>query len=104
MTCHRNQVRNTIKNEVLIINTNLGLNVYYQSSSDCSVIIKNSFLLIIAKNGKQAKEYRIFSFNSIDELRSAIKNSFIRLCTMLLIFKNYSKSMFHQLNKHFKIQ
>jgi len=94
-------LKNTIKNEVLIINTNLGLDVYYQSSSDCSAIIKNSFLLIIAKRGGHAKEYRIFSFNSIDELRNAIKNSFIRLCTMPLIFKSYSKSMFHQLNKHF---
>ena len=93
---------NAIKNEVLIINTNLGIDVYYQSSSDCSLIIKNSFLLVITKNGKRAAEYRITSFNTIQKLRSAMKNSFIRLSTMPLIFKSYSKSMMNQLNKHFK--
>ncbi len=94
-------LKNVIKNEVLIINTNLGLDVYYQSSLDCSTIIKNSFLLIIAKKGKHANEYRIFSFNSIDELRNAMQSSFIRLCSMPLIFKSYTKSMLHQLNKNF---
>ncbi len=94
-------LKNTIKNEVLIINTNLGLDVYYQSSLDCSAIIKNSFLLIIAKKGKHANEYRIFSFNSINELRNAMQNSFIRLCSMPLIFKSYTKSMLYQLDKHF---
>jgi len=95
-------LKNAIKNKVLIINTNLGLDVYYQSSSDCSLIIKNSFLLIIAKNCKSANEYRITSLNTIQKLRNAIKNSFIRLCKMPLIFKSYSKSMLNQLNKQFK--
>lgn len=94
-------LKKTIKNEVLIINTNLGLDVYYQSSSDCSAIIKNSFLLIISKNDKSASEYRILAFNSIDNLRNAMRYSFIRLCSMPLIFKSHTKSMLHQLNNRF---
>ena len=94
-------LKNTIKNDVLIINTNLGLDVYYQSSSDCSAIIKNSFLLLITKNGKNANEYRIVSLNSIQKLRGVMKNTFIRLCSMPLIFKSYTKSMLHQLNGYF---
>jgi len=94
-------LKNAIKNEVLIINTNLGLDIYYQSSSDCSTIIKNSFLLLITKNGKSVSEYRMVSLNSIQKLRSAMKNTFIRLCSMPLIFKSYTKSMLYQLNRHF---
>ena len=94
-------LQNAIKNEVLVINTNLGLDVYYQSSSDCSTIIKNSFHLIITKNGKNTSEYRIAPFNNTNELSNAMKNSFIRLCGMHLIFKSYSKSMLNQLNIQF---
>jgi len=94
-------LQNAIKNEVLVINTNLGLDVYYQSSSDCSSIIKNSFHLIITKNGKNTNEFRIASFNNINDLSNAMKNSFIRLCGMHLIFKSYSKSMLNQINIQF---
>ncbi|WP_156772394.1 hypothetical protein [Urechidicola croceus] len=94
-------LKNIIKDEVLIINTNLGLEIYYNSSIDYGNIITKSFLLLISKKDKMANDYRIAVCSSLIEVTKTIKLSFVRLSTMPLLFSSYTKSLLFQLNSNF---
>ncbi|MFO7672753.1 MAG: hypothetical protein R6V74_03505 [Lutibacter sp.] len=92
----------TINEKVLILNTNLGIEIYYHSDIDYSNLITHSFLLIASKQGNQTTEYRIAPFRTFPELKNGLQQMLIRLNSMPLAFNCYSKSIIHQLNKNYE--
>ena len=94
-------LKNTINNEVVIVNTNLGLDIYYLSSSLCGNLIKNSFFLMNSKKHLSADQFRITICDSAEDVKSFTKKSFLQLGRMPLIFTSYTKSMLHQFNENF---
>ena len=92
----------TINEKVLILNTNLGIEIYYQSDIDYSNLITHSFLLIASKQGNEPSEYRIAPFRTFLELKNEMYQMLVRLNSMPLAFNCYSKSIIHQLNKNYE--
>ncbi len=90
-------IQNTTNSEVLILNTNLGIEIYYLSTIDCGVLVKNSFLLLTNKRKTSENDYRIFMYNSINDIKAEIQTSLLRISAMPLSFKCYSKNLFNQL-------
>ncbi|NLP58052.1 hypothetical protein [Lutibacter sp. B1] len=86
-------IKNIINNEVMILNTNLGLDIYYLSSIDCKNIIENSFFIITTKKQNRANEYRVKTLTTLTE----ISNRFFDLSTMPIAFTCYSKNLVCQL-------
>ncbi|TYP97888.1 hypothetical protein C7447_10354 [Tenacibaculum adriaticum] len=91
-------LKEVIKKDVLLLNTNLGLEVYYLSSYNCLEIIINSFLMILSKKQRKKEDFRIISINSNSELKERASTVFNRLIDMPMIFSSYSKSTSYQLN------
>lgn len=92
----------TIGTKVLILNTNLGIEIYYQSDLDYTNIITHTFLLISSKQGNEANQYRITPFRTFPELKNGMQQMLERLNSMPLAFSCYSKSIIHQLNKNYE--
>lgn len=92
----------TINEKVLILNTNLGIEIYYNSNIDYTNLITHSFLLIAAKKGNKTTEFRIAPFRALPELKNGLHQMLVRLNTMPLAFNCYSKSIIHQLNKNYE--
>jgi hypothetical protein len=92
----------TIKEKVLILNTNLGIEIYYESDIDYSSLITHSFLIIASKKGNETTEYRIAPFRTFTELKNGMHQMLVRLNSMPLAFNCYSKSIIHQLNINYK--
>lgn len=92
----------TINEKVLILNTNLGIEIYYQSEIDYTNLIIHSFLLIASKQGNEPAEYRIAPFRTFPELKNGMHQMLVRLNSMPLAFNCYSKSIIHQLNKNYE--
>jgi len=92
----------TINTNVLIFNTNLGIEIYYNSPVDYTNLITHSFLLIASKQGKETEEYRIASFITFPDLKDGIQQMLVKLSSMPLAFNCYSKNLFYQLNKHYE--
>lgn len=92
----------TINEKVLILNTNLGIEIYYQSSIDYTNLITNSFMLIASKQAKETAGYRIAPFRTFPELKNGLHQMLLRLNSMPLAFGCYSKSIMHQLGKNYE--
>jgi hypothetical protein len=92
----------TINEKVLILNTNLGIEIYYHSDINYTNIITHSFLLIASKQGNETTEYRIAPFRTIPELKNGLHQILVRLNSMPLAFNCYSKSVIHQLDKNYE--
>jgi hypothetical protein len=92
----------TINEKVLVLNTNLGIEIYYESDIDYTNLITHSFLLIASKKGNETTEYRIAPFRTFQELKNGLHQMLVRLNSMPLAFSCYSKSIIHQLNKNYK--
>ena len=91
-----------MNDKVLILNTNLGLEIYYQSEIDYTNLITSSFLLISTKGRNEVTEYRIAPFSTFPELKNGMQQMLDRLNSMPLAFSCYSKSIIHQLNKNYE--
>lgn len=92
----------TINEKVLVLNTNLGIEIYYESDLDYTNLITHSFLLIASKQGNETTEYRIAPFRTYTELKNGLQQMLVRLNAMPLAFNCYSKSIIHQLNKNYE--
>jgi len=97
-----NFIESIINTNVLVLNTNIGLEIYYNSTIDYTILIANSFLLIASKQGKEAKEYRIVSFNTFPDLKDGIQQMLVRFSSMPLAFTCYLENLFYQLNINYK--
>ena len=96
-------IENVTIGEVLIINTNFGVEIYYLSSIDYGALIKNSFLLMTHNKKTSLDEYRIYMYNSKNEIKEEIQKSLLKLSAMPLSFTYYSKNLFNQLKMFHKI-
>ncbi|MDY0780211.1 hypothetical protein [Tenacibaculum sp. IB213877] len=90
-------LQSSTHNDVLILNTNLGVEIYYSCSLDCSSIIVNSFLMFFSKTNKCKEDFKIVSINSNEDLVNRATYIFKKLVTMPMIFTSYSKSTYNQL-------
>ena len=95
-------LKNTINNEVLIISTNFGIEVYYLTTFNCTNIIVNSFLIIASKKNKKLKDYKIISVEDSKELIQKTEYAFGKLLLTPVTFSSYSKSVCNQLNNKFE--
>lgn len=91
-------LKDVIKNEVLIINTNLGLHIYYYSFYNQATITVNTFLLLATCKGKSINNFFVKSLNSDVEIADETHAFFERLVKNPLLFKSYSKSFCNQLH------
>ncbi|CDF78412.1 conserved hypothetical protein [Formosa agariphila KMM 3901] len=97
----RTYLVNMIKCDVLVINTNIGLDVYYNSIENNKAHIENAFIILLAKGGKIITDYYTSDINSIDEVRAKSHQYFKRLINHPLLFKSYAKSMCYQINLNY---
>ncbi|WP_157831428.1 hypothetical protein [Confluentibacter flavum] len=81
----------------MIINTNVGLDVYYHSSVCYKDLIVNAFLLLTTCSGKSINDFHIKSLNSRIDIENETNRFFDRLIKNPLLFKSYTKSLFNQL-------
>ena len=90
-----------IRDEVLIINTNLGLEIYYQSSNDCTNIIKEVLAIIISEKYDGDDSFQFVSFQNEDEIQRFIDDSIEQVAETPL-FLSYTKSMLSQLKLQYE--
>ncbi len=86
----------------MVINTNLGLDVYYHSLTDQQELILDTFILCMTPKSVTLNDYHFKGINSKTELREETRSLFLRLVEMPLFFKSYSKSVVHQLGFYFE--
>ncbi|MCD9611597.1 hypothetical protein [Tenacibaculum maritimum] len=91
-------LKKLIRNDVLIINTNWGVEIYYNSLLGYSNSILNSFLLFLSKKGAMANDYNVVFIKDTTAFTQRSTLYFSKLANMPLGFSNYSKSVLHQLN------
>ncbi|MEM6720532.1 MAG: hypothetical protein AAF611_14490 [Bacteroidota bacterium] len=97
----KNFLTELIKSEVLVINTNLGLELYYESIYDCTQLIKDTFAIVACKKCNTEDRYRFIAFQNEEELQHFMNVSMQKLAKMPL-FSSYTKSMLQQLNAQFE--
>ncbi|WP_430410532.1 hypothetical protein [Kordia sp.] len=90
-----------ICNEVLIINTNLGLEVYYQSSNDCTKIIKEVLTIIVSKKCDTNDSFQFISFQNEHEIQRSIDDA-IEYVAETPQFLSYTESMLSQLKLQYE--
>lgn len=95
-------LKGIINDKVMIINTNVGLDVYYHSSICYKDLIVNSFLLLTTCGGKSINDFYIKSLNSKSDIEHETNRFFDKLIKNPLLFKSYSKSLFNQLKINYK--
>ncbi|WMI67904.1 hypothetical protein [Mangrovimonas sp. YM274] len=94
-------LKGVIKDEVLVINTNLGVDIYYQAIVDHTNLIVDAFLLLKTCNGQHREEFIIKSLNHQDAIVDETQRFFLKLIKNPLLFRNYSKSLTHQIKNHY---
>ncbi|AJR05005.1 hypothetical protein [Siansivirga zeaxanthinifaciens] len=94
-------LKDLIKNKLLIINTNLGVEIYYYAPVSCEYLIQDVFFLIACNSKYERKDFIVKSLNSEAELKVEINALFIRLCRNPLLFKSYLKSITNQINNNY---
>ena len=90
-----------IRNEVLIINTNLGLEIYYESSNDCTNIIKEVLAIIVSEKCDADNCFQFISFQNENEIQRFIDDSIEQVAETPLFF-SYTKSMSNQLELQYE--
>lgn len=91
-----------LKSEVMVLNTNLSLDVYYHSEKRHGDLIKDAFLLLLVSKSITERDFHFKYFNDGSEILVETKALFLRLVAMPLFFKSYSKSLFHQINLNYE--
>jgi len=94
-------LKGVIENEIMIISTNLGLQIYYYSKNNQVSIIVNTFLLLAIGKGKTASDFFIKSLDSDDEIARETRVFFEKLFKNPLLFRSYSKSLCNQLSLNY---
>ncbi len=90
-----------IRDEVLIINTNLGLEIYYQSSNDCTNIIKEVLAIIVSEKCDANECFQFISFQNENEIQCFIDDAIEQVAETPL-FLSYTKSMSSQLELQYE--
>lgn len=90
-----------IHNEVLIINTKLGLEIYYESSNDCTSIIKKILAFIVSESHDINECFEFLSFQNKNEIQCCIDHAFAQVAETPL-FLSYTESMVNQLKLQYE--
>lgn len=90
-----------IRDEILIINTNLGLEIYYQSSNDCTDIIKEVLAIMVSDKCDVNDCFQSISFQNENEFQRFIDDTIEQVAETPL-FLNYAKSMASQLKQQYE--
>jgi hypothetical protein len=90
-----------ILDEVLIINTSLGLEIYYESSDDYTSMIKRILAFIISEKYDINDCFDFLSFQNATEIQRFIDCSIEQVVATPHFF-NYTRSMFNQLELQFE--
>ncbi|WP_027138838.1 hypothetical protein [Gaetbulibacter saemankumensis] len=104
VTSLRNFLKEVIGEDILIINTNLGLDIYYLGVTSHEELIVSSFLLVTAGIKKERNNFYIKSLNSRTDVMLETQIFFRRLIKNPLLCKSYIKSLSNQLNEMPKTQ
>lgn len=94
-------LRQVIKGKVMVINTNIGVDIYYQSPLVYDDLIVDTFLLLSTCKGKLVGDFHIKALNSREDIEAETVKIFEKLVKNPLLFKSYSKSLFNQLKKEY---
>ncbi|MBJ6368752.1 hypothetical protein [Snuella sedimenti] len=94
-------LKRIIKGHLMLINTNLGLDVYYHAAQNYQDLVFNTFLLLVTSKGKSADHYLVKSLDSELEIERETQLFFKNLVKNPLLFKSYSSSLFNQLNLNY---
>jgi DNA-binding transcriptional regulator YbjK len=94
-------LESTLQTKFLILNTNLGLEIYYYSDKNLSALITNTLLLITSKKKKDLNHFRIKSFTSKEKLSDEMQQSLKKLANAPLSLRCYTQNLFKQLNENY---
>lgn len=94
-------IKKTVKQEVTIINTNVGIDIYYFSRRDMKDFISKAFLLLHTIKGKTDTDFKIVSLQSSQEIRQYLYFAYLHWSKMPLLLKSYVKSFVIQLTRDF---
>jgi len=97
----RSFIKEIMEKDVMIINTNIGLDVYYRSLNSQKTLIVNAFLILVASKNKSIDDFFIRSLQSKTEIKAETLHFFKKIGKNPLLFKSYSKSLFNQLNANY---
>lgn len=92
-------LKESIGNEVVVINTNIGLGVYYASSKDHSSSIKKSVLLYALKHHNLDELTFLYDLN-YDTLKINFSNAFFTFAKYPQLFLAYVKKFVHLRNQN----
>ncbi|GAA3585483.1 hypothetical protein [Snuella lapsa] len=94
-------LKRIIKGNLMLVNTNLGLDVYYHANQNYRDLIFSTFLLLVTSKGKSADHYFVKSLDSEFEIKHETQLFFQNLVKNPLLFKSYSNSLFNQLDVNY---
>ncbi|MFD0863411.1 hypothetical protein ACFQ1M_14445 [Sungkyunkwania multivorans] len=89
-------LKESCKNNVLVINSNVALDVYYLAPCDCSDLIRDSFLLLATKEKEQ---FSFSTFNSESTCLRKFESTLIQLANHPQTFLAYCKKFAFRLKK-----
>ncbi|MBP2832553.1 hypothetical protein J8281_10190 [Aquimarina sp. U1-2] len=92
-------LKDTIKDEVLVVNTNIGIEVYYHSSNDYGNFIKESVLLYTLKRVDPAK-LKFRNNNNRSKVYQSFYEALLTFAKYPQLFLAYTKKFIHIKNKH----
>lgn len=88
-----------IDDEVLVVNTNIGMEVYYYSKDDCSEFIKESTSMYIIKDVNPLK-LKFRDNSSREEVYQSFCEALITFSQYPQLFLAYAKKFIYLKNKH----
>src|SRR5690606_3076694 len=94
-------LRQVIKGKVMVINTNIGVAIYYHSLLTYDDFIVDIFFLLSIRQGTTVEYVHITCLNSREDIEINTVKILEQLLINSLLFKSYSKSLLHQLNKEY---
>ncbi|PTX63982.1 hypothetical protein C8N46_101592 [Kordia periserrulae] len=94
-------LKDLLQNEVLIINTTLGLEIYYESPNDYTGIIKNILALIVSEKRDMNASFDFLYLKNEKEIQYSIHDS-IKHIENDSFFLGYLKDMMRQLKPQYE--
>jgi len=92
-------LKDSIGEEVVIINTNIGLGIYYASKKDCSDIIKQSVILYTLKRNDINELDFLYDLN-LETLKINFSRAFFTFSAYPQLFLAYVKKFVHLRKQH----
>ena len=92
-----NFIKGVFHSEILFMNTNLGLEVFYISSTNLNKLIVSTLELVTGNQSKKLSLYEMSHYLTPIEIKNRITNNFMLLNAMPFSYKCYIQSWFRQL-------